>query len=72
VFGDKGEESLIHVSGTIESFDALAPLREPLLPGARRRHGTGAVWTNETDMSADALWRLAQKQSGATMTPDEF
>jgi DNA-binding transcriptional regulator YiaG len=23
-------------------------------------------------MSADTLWRLAQEQSGATMTPDEF
>ena len=33
-------------------------------------HGTDIVWTDEIDMSADTLWRLAQEQAGATMTPD--
>ena len=30
------------------------------------------VWTDEIDMSADTLWRLAQEQAGATMTSAEF
>jgi hypothetical protein len=72
---DRGEENLIDVSGMIQSFQVFAPLRES--PALFRRvrvgeHGTDGVWTNEIDMSADTLWRLAQEQSGATMTPDEF
>jgi DNA-binding transcriptional regulator YiaG len=75
VHWDKGEENLIDVSGMIQSFRVFAPLRES--PALFRRvrvgeHGTDVVWTNEIDMSADTLWRLAQEQSGATMTPDEF
>ena len=35
-------------------------------------HGTVVVWTDEIDMAADKLWRLAQEQAGETMTPDAF
>jgi DNA-binding XRE family transcriptional regulator len=72
---DKGEESLIDVSGMIESFRMYAPLRQsPELFRQVRvgEHGTDVVWPDEIDMSADTLWRLAQEQARATMTPAEF
>ena len=72
---DTGDESLIDVSGMIESFRLYAPLRQsPELFGQVRvgEHGTDVVWTNDIDMSADTLWRLTQEQAGATMTPAEF
>ena len=72
---DRGDESLIDVSGMVESFRLYAPLRQS--PGLFRQvrvgeHGTDVVWTDEIDMSADTLWRLAQEQAGETMTPAEF
>jgi DNA-binding transcriptional regulator YiaG len=71
----KDGESLIDVSGMIESFKVYAPLRHA--PELFRKvrvgeQGTDVVWTDEIDMSADTLWRLVQEQAGATMTPDEF
>jgi len=72
---DKGDESVIDVSGVIGSFRVYAPLRQSpeLFRQVRRgEYGTDVVWTDEIDMSADMLWRLAQEQAGATMTPDEF
>lgn len=35
-------------------------------------YGTDVVWSDEIDMSADTLWRLAQEQSGITTSPDAF
>jgi DNA-binding transcriptional regulator YiaG len=70
-----GGESLIDVSGMIESFKVYSPLRHaPELFRQVRvgEYGADIVWTDEMDMSADTLWRLAQEQTGETMTPDEF
>jgi hypothetical protein len=72
---DNGEESRVDVSGMIESFRVYAPLRQS--PDMFRKvqlgeHGTDVVWPRDIDMSADTLWRLAQEQTGATMTSDEF
>jgi DNA-binding transcriptional regulator YiaG len=75
VHWQKDGESVIDVSGMIESFKFYAPLRHsPELFRQVRvgEYGTDVVWTDEIDMSADTLWRLAQEQAGATMTPDEF
>jgi DNA-binding XRE family transcriptional regulator len=72
---DKGEESLIDVGGMIQSFRIYAPLRQsPELFRQVRvgEHGTDVAWTDEIDMAADTLWRLAQEQAGDTMTPDAF
>ena len=72
---DKGDESLIDLSGMIASFRLYVPLRQsPELFRQVRvgEHGTDVLWTDEIDMSADTLWRLAQEQAGATMTPAEF
>jgi DNA-binding XRE family transcriptional regulator len=72
---DKGEESLIDVSGMIQSFRVYAPLRQSpeLFQQVRAgEHGTDVVWTGEVDMAADTLWRLAQEQAGETMTADAF
>jgi hypothetical protein len=71
---DEGTESLIDVSGMIQSFRVFAPLRAPELFRQVRlgEHGTDVVWTDEIDMAADTLWRLAQEQAGETMTPDAF
>ena len=72
---DKGDESLVDVSGMIATFRVYAPLRQS--PGLFRQvrvgeYGTDVVWPQGIDMSADTLWRLAQEQAGATMTPEDF
>jgi DNA-binding XRE family transcriptional regulator len=72
---DRGGESLVDVSGMIETFRAYEPLRRsPALFCEVRAgpHGTDVVWTDEIDMAADTLWRLAQEQAGTTMTADAF
>ena len=72
---DSGDERMIDVSGMIENFRVYAPLRKS--PERFRRvrvgeHGTDIVWPGGVDMAADTLWRLAQEQSGATMTAVAF
>jgi hypothetical protein len=70
-----GEESLIDISGMIQSFRVYAPLRQsPELFRQVRvgEHSTDVVWTDEINMAADTLWRLAQEQAGDTMTPEAF
>jgi DNA-binding transcriptional regulator YiaG len=72
---DKGDESRVDVSGLIEAFRVYEPLRRsPGMFGRVRvgEHGTDVVWSDEIDMSADTLWRLAQEQAGITMSPDAF
>ena len=76
---DKGEESLVDVSGMIERFRVYAPLRRsPEMFGQVKvgEYGTDVVWPQgvkqEIDMSADTLWRLAREQAGITMTADDF
>ena len=72
---DKGEESLVDVSGLVETFRVYKPLRSsPELFRHVRvgEHGTDIVWSDEIDMAADTLWRLAQEQAGITMSPDAF
>jgi len=72
---DKGEESLIDVSGMIQSSRVYALLRQSpeLFRQVRAgEHGTDVVWTDEINMAADTLWHLAQEQAGETMTPGAF
>ena len=72
---DRGGESVVDVSGPISSFRLYEPLRHsPELFAAVRlgEYGTDIVWTGAIDMSADTLWRLAQEQTGHTMSPDAF
>jgi hypothetical protein len=68
---DKGEESLIDVSGMIQSFRVYAPLRQSAELFRQVKvgeYGTDVVWTDEIDMAADTLRRLAQEQADETMT----
>jgi hypothetical protein len=72
---DNGEEGVIDVSGMIESYRVFAPLRQSpeLFRQARvGEYGTDVVWTDEINMAADTLWRLAQEQVGEAMTPEAF
>jgi len=72
---DRGEESLIDVSGPVETFRVYEPLRRsPELFRQVRlgEHGTDVVWNDEIDIAAVTLWRLAQEQSGLTMSLDAF
>ena len=72
---DKGDESIVDVSGLIATFRVFEPLRcapalfEQVRPG---EYGTDVVWNDEIDISAETLWRLAQEQAGLTMSPDAF
>ncbi len=70
-----GDETVVDVSPMIEAFRVYEPLRrDPALFGRVRagEHGTDVVWSDDIDMSADTLWRLAQEQSGATLSPEAF
>ena|SRR5471030_1864306 len=71
----QGGESLIDVSGLVDSFRIYAPLRAAPERSAAVKvgeFGADVVWDDGIDMSADTLWRSAQEQSGATMTADAF
>jgi len=60
---DKGDESQVDVSGLIETFRVYEPLRRsPELFEQVRvgEYGADVVWSEDIDMSADTLWRLAQ------------
>jgi DNA-binding transcriptional regulator YiaG len=70
-----GSENVIDLSGIIGAFKAFAPLRTN--SGLFRQvhvgeHGADIVWNEDIDMANDTLWRLAQEQSGATMTAEAF
>ena len=70
-----GGESLVDVSGLIGAFRVYAPLREDRALFQRvhvGEHGTDVAWTDEIDMAADTLWRLAREQSGETLTAEAF
>jgi len=72
---DKGEESLVDVSGVIGAFRLYEPLRhapELFQQVHVGEHGTDILWTDDIDMAADTLWRLAQEQAGVTLSPDAF
>ena len=70
-----GDESLVDLSGLVETFRVYAPLRQSAELFRQVRvgeYGTDVVWSDELDMSADTLWRLEQEQSGITKTADAF
>ncbi|WP_051949205.1 helix-turn-helix domain-containing protein [Methylosinus sp. PW1] len=72
---NNGESSRVDVSGHIGAYKLYLPLRrDPELFKAVRLGDLGSdiVWSDEIDMSADTLWRLAQEQAGATMSAGEF
>jgi DNA-binding transcriptional regulator YiaG len=65
----------VDVSGLVETFRVYKPLRHsPELFGRVRvgEHGADIVWSDEIDMAADTLWRLAREQAGTTMSADAF
>ena len=70
-----GGESWVDVSGPLTTFRVYARLLDdPGLFGKVRvgEHGADAIWTDELDMAADTLWRLAQEQSGSLAIYDEI
>jgi len=73
---DRGKaESLVDVSKLLKNFKVYAPLRKSLelfQSVQVGEYGTDIVWSDEIDMSADTLWRLAKEQSGFTMSAEAF
>jgi hypothetical protein len=72
---NNGDKSRVDVSGPIETFRIYEPLRRSsdLFRHVRLgEYGADVVWNEEVDMGAETLWRLAEEQSGATMSPDAF
>lgn len=71
---DNGAQTSVDVSGLIETFRVYASLRDPALfrQVAVGEHGTDVVWSDDLDMAADTLWRLAREQMGATLSADDF
>jgi Protein of unknown function (DUF2442) len=73
-WGD-GEEAEVDVSGLVETFRIYEPLRRSHELFRQVRLGeyrTDVVWPEEMDIAAVTLWRLAQEQSGTTMSPEAF
>jgi hypothetical protein len=63
---DNGSQSLVNVSGPVNTYRFYAPLREqePLFRRVQvGEYGADIVWPDGIDMSADTLWRLAQEQA---------
>jgi hypothetical protein len=70
-----GDVTTVDVSGPVTSFRVYTPLRDNPALFAQVRvgdHGTDIVWTDEIDMAATTLWRLAQEQVGNAMTAEAF
>ena len=72
---ENGDDSLVNLSGPVQTFRVYEPLRRS--PDMFRQarvgdHGTDIVWTDNIDMSADTLWRLAQEQAGVTLSAEAF
>ncbi len=70
-----GDTHTIDVSSQLEKFRVYAPLRQNAAFFRRVRvgeHGTDVVWSDELDMAADTLWRLAQEQTGVIMSAEAF
>ena len=70
---DDGAESAIDIAGPVQAVRLYAPLRDDraMFESARvGESGTHVAWSD--DMAATTLWRLAQEQSGATLSATEF
>jgi DNA-binding transcriptional regulator YiaG len=70
-----GDESRVDVSGLIGAYLVFAPLRSNPAMFADVKvgeYGTHVAWSDDIDMAASTLWRLAQEQSGDTMTAEAF
>jgi DNA-binding XRE family transcriptional regulator len=70
-----GDETVVDVSGMIQTFRVYEPLRrDPDLFKQVRlgEHGADVVWSDELDMAADTLWRLSREQDGSTLSPEAF
>jgi DNA-binding transcriptional regulator YiaG len=68
-------QTLIDISDFLKTFKIYAPLRKSSALFNQVQVGdlgTDVVWSDEIDMSAETLWRLAQEQSGLTLTADAF
>ena len=68
-------QSTVDVSGLINTFRAYMPLRQSweLFKQVRvGEYGTDIVYSDDLDMPADTLWRLAHEQSGRTITAEAF
>ncbi|MBM3635719.1 MAG: DUF2442 domain-containing protein [Alphaproteobacteria bacterium] len=70
-----GEHGAIDLSGPISTFKFYEPLRNnsELFQTVRLgEFGTDIVWDGDLDMSADTLRRLADEQTGQTMSAEGF
>jgi hypothetical protein len=63
-----GAESIVDIAAHLADYAIFVPLRaddqlfRSVTPG---EWGWGAHWSNEMEISADTLWRLALEQGGA-------
>jgi DNA-binding XRE family transcriptional regulator len=73
---DQGtHKSTVNLSGLIDAFKVYGPLKDShdLFRSARvGEYGTDIVWSDDLEVSADTLWRLAREQSGVTMNAADF
>jgi hypothetical protein len=63
---DNGKDTLVNLSGPVNTSRLYAPLRDndALFRSVRvGEHGADIVWSEGLEMSADTLWRLAQEQA---------
>lgn len=73
-FRGSRREWIVDLAPWIERVPMLTPLRDPeLFARVRLLHeGHTLEWTDELDMGADQLWRLAGEQAGELMPTEAF
>lgn len=70
-----GGSNVVDISEIVHTFKVYAPLRSDSVLFQKAHIGeysSDVVWTDEIDISANTLWRLAQEQAGTTMAAEAF
>ena len=66
-----GQQDVIDLASHIARFKLYRPIRDGRVPFGRLHvgeYGVDLVWTNEIDMSAEAVWRLARYQASGAVS----
>jgi transcriptional regulator with XRE-family HTH domain len=74
IYWETGKKSIVNVSSLIETVEFFAPLESYTLFSTVHvgKWGWTVEWSNDIDLGADLLWRMALEQTGEAMSPVAF
>jgi transcriptional regulator with XRE-family HTH domain len=74
IYWETGKKSIVNVSSLIETVEFFAPLESYTLFSTVHvgQWGWTVEWSNDIDLGADLLWRMALEQTGEAMSPVAF